>query len=176
LKYYKNSIFEKAFPILCPDPSCRKEVTKEDLELVLDQNMILKFDSFTFGHIIQTNPEEYKCCLTPDCEYVFFKKEGDGSYFECPLCKKRYCIRCSVSYHAGINCDDYAHWCVDNVCEENFQKIFLKKEWKKCPECKAWISKRNGCDNIKCRCGTRFCYSCGTTHPCICGATDTTDD
>jgi Ring finger domain len=35
-----------------------------------------------------------------------------------------------------------------------------------CPDCGLWIIKEDGCDNVMCRCGCRFCYCCGAKGTC----------
>lgn len=44
----------------------------------------------------------------------------------------------------------------------------------RCPECRARVEKNDGCQHIVCRCGTHFCYGCGSrwnpNYPCwLCG-------
>ena len=34
-------------------------------------------------------------------------------------------------------------------------------KFKICPKCKFWVEKNQGCNHMKCRWGTDFCYLCG---------------
>jgi hypothetical protein len=36
-----------------------------------------------------------------------------------------------------------------------------KKGMKKCPSCKMWVDKNQGCDAMVCVCGCTFCWRCG---------------
>ncbi|PWA93060.1 Zinc finger, C3HC4 RING-type [Artemisia annua] len=36
-----------------------------------------------------------------------------------------------------------------------------KNNWKKCPKCKFFVEKTDGCRHIRCRCKYDFCYTCG---------------
>mmetsp|Transcript_17089 Transcript_17089/g.19194 ORF Transcript_17089/g.19194 Transcript_17089/m.19194 type:complete len:135 (+) Transcript_17089:1212-1616(+) len=44
-------------------------------------------------------------------------------------------------------------------------RIFLEhaelSEMKRCPNCRFWVERTEGCDGMMCRCGQSFCYSCG---------------
>ncbi|KAG7354560.1 zinc finger C3HC4 type domain containing protein [Nitzschia inconspicua] len=50
---------------------------------------------------------------------------------------------------------------------EDFTLTFLQEQGaRECPDCGMWIIKDDGCDNIMCRCGCRFCYCCGAKGTC----------
>ena len=33
--------------------------------------------------------------------------------------------------------------------------------YQQCNQCKFWVERSDGCNELKCRCGNVFCYSCG---------------
>jgi len=42
---------------------------------------------------------------------------------------------------------------------------FVKEEnVTRCPSCKQGIQKNGGCDHVKCRCGSEFCFACGADY------------
>ncbi|KAI7853160.1 hypothetical protein BDC45DRAFT_536629 [Circinella umbellata] len=45
---------------------------------------------------------------------------------------------------------------------KEFLELALKEGWARCPNCKYFVERQEGCRHIKCRCGIRFCYLCGT--------------
>ncbi|KAI9316632.1 hypothetical protein BX666DRAFT_1858863, partial [Dichotomocladium elegans] len=48
-------------------------------------------------------------------------------------------------------------------------RLARRSDWTRCPGCQIMISKMDGCNTIKCRCGTELCYRCGsysTNHVC----------
>ena len=40
-------------------------------------------------------------------------------------------------------------------------KLSSEQRWKKCPACHNVVERSEGCNHIRCRCGTGFCYLCG---------------
>nr|GFB34620.1 probable E3 ubiquitin-protein ligase RNF217 [Tanacetum cinerariifolium] len=38
------------------------------------------------------------------------------------------------------------------------------KKWRRCPSCKFYVERTDGCLHISCRCGYHFCYGCGEKH------------
>lgn len=50
---------------------------------------------------------------------------------------------------------------------DEFTMTYLEERGaKRCPECRIWVIREDGCDNIMCRCGCRFCYCCGRKGAC----------
>ncbi|KAI8883511.1 hypothetical protein K501DRAFT_184309, partial [Backusella circina FSU 941] len=47
---------------------------------------------------------------------------------------------------------------------ENVMLTAEKENWSRCPTCKHMVEKNNGCNHITCRCGTQFCYRCGSLY------------
>lgn len=55
--------------------------------------------------------------------------------------------------------------------DENFED-WAAGACQACPVCLVIVRKETGCDHIRCRCGTSFCYGCGAPYggsQCICG-------
>jgi len=120
-----------------------------------------EYSNSTLSKFVENHSDTYSCCPTPDCPYLFFFTEGEFD-FQCQTCKKRYCLRCQVTYHAGSTCEDYRKWAKENgKAEELFSDFVVGAKFKMCPGCKKWVEKTAGCDHIRCRCGFEFCYKCG---------------
>ncbi|KAL0322941.1 UNVERIFIED_CONTAM: putative E3 ubiquitin-protein ligase [Sesamum angustifolium] len=41
------------------------------------------------------------------------------------------------------------------------KQLAKKKNWQKCPKCKIYVEKTEGCVHMTCRCKYEFCYRCG---------------
>lgn len=77
---------------------------------------------------------------------MFFYQPEDGVDFGCPLCKKRYCLKCKVDYHVGSTCEKYQEWARENgLADELFGDFVQGHNFKQCPGCKAWVEKNQGC-------------------------------
>ena len=44
------------------------------------------------------------------------------------------------------------------ACDANFQHHF--REWKRCPKCRIFIQKDEGCNHMTCNCAHQFCFVC----------------
>ena len=107
--YIENAINAGKVPIKCP--YCSKEdinelYIKDSLNKNNKINLIEKFEKFNMNYFIMQHPEDISCCPTPGCNYAFIYEEGDD-LFECPLCKKDYCLKCKTNWHEGKTCEEY---------------------------------------------------------------------
>lgn len=160
-------ISESKFPLQCPYRSCSQEVSILDLKERLSQEMVAKFEEFSFKHFVGLNKKELFCCPSTDCKYVFqFACEEE---FTCPVCGKHYCLKCQVEFHEGMTCEQYRK--VNSPLSEDSQFLLMAQgsRFKQCPNCKFWVEKAQGCDHMVCRCKFEFCYQCGGVYgscPC----------
>jgi len=105
-RHFGNMIEERKFPLNCP--SCRIEVTAIDAKGFLTPELIKKWEDYTFKKMVESNPQDYSYCPTPDCPYVFIWEQGrDSNLFACPRCENRYCLNCRCKYHDNKSCIEY---------------------------------------------------------------------
>jgi len=168
--YIINAINNGKVPIKCP--YCNKEdineiYIKDSLHKNNKLDLIEKFEKFYMNYFIMQHPEDISCCPTPGCNYAFIYEEGDD-YFECPLCKKEYCLKCKSEWHEDKTCKEYQEYRRMGILgkdEKQLDELFYNfargSKFKQCPYCKNWVEKNEGCNHIACRCGNHFCYFCG---------------
>ena len=168
--YIENAINSGKVPIKCP--YCNKEdineiYIKDSLNKNNKINLIEKFEKFYMNYFIMQHPEDISCCPTPGCNYAFIYEEGDD-YFECPLCKKEYCLKCKSDWHEGKTCEEFKEYRRMGILgkdQKQLDELFFNfargSKFKQCPYCKNWVEKNEGCNHIACRCGNHFCYFCG---------------
>jgi len=107
-QHIKIQLEQRNFPIICPMDKCKKELNVYIIKELLDKSDFIKFEEYTFKSTTEKHPDEFSCCPTPDCPYVFVYIQGeDSARFDCPKCKKRYCLNCKVPFHEGMNCKEY---------------------------------------------------------------------
>jgi E3 ubiquitin-protein ligase RNF144 len=72
---------------------------------------------------------------------------------ECPDCRRLFCAQCKVSWHAGIECREFQELSKDEREREDIMVMDLAKtkKWKRCPRCKFYVEKIDGCLHISCR-------------------------
>lgn len=84
--YLTLKISEKAIPIPCPESiffnsvlfhsnlldGCKSSVSESDLHLLIEPKLMEKYENFMLSNFIETNANDFSCCPTPNCPYVFF--------------------------------------------------------------------------------------------------------
>ena len=71
-------------------------------------------------------------CPTPDCFLVFIKVNGQID-FECPICKKDYCMECRTSKHVGKPCKKFDERIERDAEYEEVINLLKELGGKQCP-------------------------------------------
>lgn len=73
---------------------------------------------------------------------------------ECPSCRRLFCAQCAVPWHAGVDCAAYKKLGKGDRGKEDLLVVEMAKgkKWKRCPKCKYFVEKSQGCLHITCRC------------------------
>ncbi|XP_072936879.1 uncharacterized protein [Epargyreus clarus] len=107
-------------------------------------------------------------CRTRDCTGWAFCDPGVRR-FPCPVCKHTNCVQCQA-IHEGETCEQYQVKLREAVAAAEINKddegtqslinsLIARGEALECPECKAIITKKWGCDWVKCSaCKTEICW------------------
>lgn len=83
--------------------------------------------------------------------------ENDGetviSESECPFCHRLFCAQCYVPWHPGVNCEEYQRLNVDERGREDLmvRELAKEKKWSRCPHCKYYVERTEGCPHMTCR-------------------------
>ncbi|CAN6559751.1 unnamed protein product [Malus baccata var. baccata] len=91
---------------------------------------------------------------------------------ECPNCKRCFCAQCLAPWHVGIDCTEFQKLNKDEREAEDImlRNLVQKKNWRRCPNCRFYVERMEGCNLMVCRCGSYFCYRCGKVYlECRCG-------
>lgn len=87
-----------------------------------------------------------------------------NNVFLCENCWRTHCRLCKVEYagrHEGKTCEQArTEWEQKQHANEEKQ---TNKITRKCPDCKTTFIKTDGCNFMKCSCGTGICYVCRKT-------------
>ncbi|KAJ1276816.1 hypothetical protein BS78_05G244500 [Paspalum vaginatum] len=104
-------------------------------------------------------------CPFNDCSEIMVDDHGGEvvTESECPVCRRLFCARCRVPWHAVITCAEYEQLAPGDRGKEDLVALEMAKgkKWRRCPRCKFWVERHDGCVHITCRCGFQFCYGCG---------------
>jgi E3 ubiquitin-protein ligase RNF144 len=143
---------ENADSIPCPTPDC--ETTSVDpttFQHLLPKDM---FDRWCLGLIESALGMKKFYCPFKNCSALLIH-EGDETITnsECPHCNRMFCAKCNVSWHGDMSCEEFEKLGDD---EKGREDIMLKnlakdKRWQRCPKCRMYVEKIDGCMFMKCR-------------------------
>ncbi|KAL9658444.1 hypothetical protein ABK040_005988 [Willaertia magna] len=131
-------------------PSCESELCISDIsEIINDENLLEEKSTIALNRFILSNKDKFRFChkCGQICEII------EDNRFDCPVCKKNYCVLCEKSHSGNRKCGE------DEENERLFSE-FLKNNTKPCPKCDNPIEKNSGCNHITCKCGAHFCWEC----------------
>lgn len=105
-------------------------------------------------------------CSTKTCFEIFEKFNCFEEFpVYCKKCNVTQCITCQCDWndHFGISCEMYQFKLKINKIkiEEHEYKSLKEGSAQPCPSCQFLIYRIDGCNKIKCSCGTLFCWICG---------------
>ncbi|KAI4312087.1 hypothetical protein MLD38_036939 [Melastoma candidum] len=83
---------------------------------------------------------------------------------QCPYCHRLFCASCKVPWHCKYTCKQFQSMDVGERGNEDMlvKELVKEQKWGRCPKCKFYVKRTNGCHHITCRCGFEFCYGCGS--------------
>ena len=153
INYLETLINEaKVEKIKCIDHKCTEILTEEFILKYIgkDSKIIKKYEKFKKRAEIFNNPNK-KQCPEPNCD-SFLQKSKSTNYVKCELGHK-YCFECLRKPHGKSSCE--------KVLEKDFKLWSKGKVIKKCPKCKIYTEKNEGCNHMTCTsCKYQWCWLC----------------
>ena len=151
--YLKTLISEaKVEKIKCMNHECNENISEEFiLEHISDNNdLIEKYKKFK-KRVEILQDKNKKLCPNPDCD-SFLQKSEQTKYVKCEY-GHEYCFDCLRPPHGDESCDD------------NLEKQLVNwtkgKRVKRCPRCKIYTEKNEGCNHMTCvSCKYQWCWLC----------------
>jgi hypothetical protein len=89
-------------------------------------------------------------CPAPDCNYCLFDHDV-----------RQLVSAQAFERHQEHKNTDYLQHLKSALKEDSRLKHWLKTNARPCPDCHVIVSRSEGCDHMRCVCGTNFCYACG---------------
>ncbi|KIY43295.1 hypothetical protein FISHEDRAFT_53809 [Fistulina hepatica ATCC 64428] len=157
------SIEKVVFPIRCPE--CPQELWPQGIQddvaerILTEKGMLL----WHTQKLLDSIPRFY--CPNPKCSaLVQIHDDPDEPQAICPSCRQTLCVECRVRWHKGYTCEEYQAIPPDERSPEDqlLLQLAKAKNWRRCPNCKTIVELTIGCNHITCRCGTHFCFRCGS--------------
>ncbi|CAD6224895.1 unnamed protein product [Miscanthus lutarioriparius] len=157
VRYIEGRVANGAVPVPCPAPECRDGVMHpEACKKLVDIDV---FDAWCVALCERAVGPARARCPYRDCGELVALEAADGvlSEVECPTCSRAFCLQCEEPWderHGGGGGDGRGGCVLAGLAVGN--------KWTRCPSCRAMIDKIDGCRRMLCRCGTSFCYVCGS--------------
>nr|ACG25541.1 ubiquitin-protein ligase/ zinc ion binding protein [Zea mays] len=157
---------ENVLSIGCPAPGCKDGVLHPDacrdvIPAQLFQRLGAALCDSSLGSL-----KFY--CPFKECSALLVDDPGHGeeviTNVECPHCCRMFCAQCKVPWHAGVTCAEFQRLGKDERGREDLllRKVAQESKWQRCPKCKIYVERIEGCVFIICRCGHCFCYLCAS--------------
>ncbi|KAJ4842243.1 hypothetical protein Tsubulata_046559 [Turnera subulata] len=159
IRYIKSKLEENLTCIPCPISGCEGVLEPEYCRYILPNDVFDGWGEALCESAIDVSRKFY--CPYRDCSALLINEEPEGAADGiCPFCNRVFCIKCKVAWHTEIDCAKFQRLektGVDSMLED----LASRKNWRRCPNCKFYVERIDGCLHMQCRCGYAFCYNCG---------------
>ena len=139
--------------ILCMQNGCGTILESDFIKKILEgkNELIEKYDKFLQRKKMLEQSDKYKFCPFPDCE-GYAEKKGKDKYVKCNF-GHEFCFECGNPPHGKKKCED--------MLDKEFEKWRSQKIVKRCPCCRMWTEKNEGCNHMTCvECKFQWCWLC----------------
>ncbi|CAD5319572.1 unnamed protein product [Arabidopsis thaliana] len=140
--------------IKCPVSGCSGQLEPDKCRQILPREVFDRLGDSLCEAVIMSSKRFY--CPYKDCSALLFLDESEEEKMnesECPHCHRMVCVECGTKWHPEITCEEF-----QKLAENERERgdILLKnmaesKKWRRCPSCKFYIEKSEGCLYMKCR-------------------------
>lgn len=129
------------------------------LEKALPVKVLRKYDELQFQVSIERAGLD-DVCTCPKCGFQA-ALDPSQKIFSCPVedCLYESCRKCSEASHIPLRCDEVEK---DQETKGRLtvEEAITNAKIRKCPKCNQGFIKSDGCNKIRCGCGTFVCYVC----------------
>ncbi|KAI3897329.1 hypothetical protein MKW92_046998 [Papaver armeniacum] len=157
-KHIEAKIQENISMIPCPDSNCSEKLEPYSCrEIILAQVLDRWENALCESSVLATQKIycPFKDCLVNDDDGVIVRST------ECPHWNRLFCAQCEVPWHSDFTCDDFQETKRGGKDDMLLINLAKDREWMRCPSCRFYVEKVEGCPSITCRCSYQFCYKCG---------------
>ncbi|KXN86202.1 hypothetical protein AN958_10390 [Leucoagaricus sp. SymC.cos] len=158
--YILSTLDNHSFPLKCmgANATCNKPLSLPLIRKFLPPQRFEHLLEAAFTSYLDKNPETFKYCNTPDCSQVY-RTTALPQELQCPSCFTEVCTACHDEGHAGMTCTE-RRLHKDPAEERKMEAWAAENNAKKCPSCRVWVEKTEGCHHMTCKCGIHFCWIC----------------
>ncbi|KAH7856920.1 hypothetical protein Vadar_006934 [Vaccinium darrowii] len=173
-KHVAVKIQDNISTVKCPDFNCQGvlHLNPDFCRQILPQQLFDRWENAMCESLILGSEKFY--CPFKDCSAMLVDDGGERvTMSECPNCHRLFCAQCKVSWHCGLECREFRRLEEEEERSERedlmVMELAKKKKWRRCPNCKFFVEKRDGCLHIACRYIATLCV-CVITYKSGCSA------
>ncbi|KAL8503265.1 hypothetical protein ACS0TY_022123 [Phlomoides rotata] len=163
-KYVASKLQDNITKITCPVSDCEGYIDWQQCRFILPKELLDRWGDALCEAVILGWERFY--CPYKDCSALLIDDSEEEAVVqsECPSCNRLFCAACKVPWHTGVSCADFQKLNKDERGNEDLMLLNLAKsnKWMRCPKCRIYVSRIDGCLFMRCRCGHNFCYNCGS--------------
>ncbi|KAL8502154.1 hypothetical protein ACS0TY_021314 [Phlomoides rotata] len=158
-KHIEYKLQDNIIIISCPDQDCVNIIQPSSLRYIVRSEVIGRWEEAIAESTIVASQKIQ--CPFENCSEIMVNDGGVITECECPWCHRLFCAKCKVPWHHGLDCKEIQRSNRGKKEKEKLKLLARENNWKKCPNCKVFVDKTEGCIHITCRCKIEFCYICG---------------
>ena len=149
----KNGNVQK---ISCMKKGCANIIRRDFIKTIClnNQKLYKKYEKFLQKIEILEKDKNVKFCPFPDCD-GYGKKNDKDDKFVIVKCNygHKFCFNCLQEPHGKKKCKQ--------IFDQKFEEWRKSKIVKRCPKCKMWTEKNDGCNHMTCPdCHYQWCWLC----------------
>ena len=152
-EYLKEKINNaNVYKISCMQNKCGYILEEKFIKSIIGSDNVLldKYNKFLSRKKLMDSNKKIKFCPIPDCDGYAEKKKG--KYVKCNF-GHEFCFECLQKPHGKKKCA--------KVIDEGFEEWKSHTLVKRCPYCKFWTEKNEGCNHMTCsQCNFQWCWVC----------------
>ena len=152
-EYLKEKINNaNVYKMSCMEHKCGYILEEKFVKSIIGSDKVLleKYEKFLTRKKLMDSNKKIKFCPIPDCDGYAEKKKG--KYVKCNF-GHEFCFECLQQPHGKKKCA--------KVIDEGFEEWKSHTLVKRCPYCKFWTEKNEGCNHMTCsQCNFQWCWVC----------------
>lgn len=139
----------------CPEPSCETGFIEMDMcQSILSPKVIDQWGSRLCEEILE--PTRFYCPYKDCSALLIHEGRINGEVIresECPHCYRLFCAQCKAPWHLDMTCEAYQQLGEDEKGREDLtlMKMAKSQHWQRCPKCKFYVERIDGCNYMRCR-------------------------
>ena len=138
-------IRDNVIKVKCPDLACNVVLEPQNCKSFVLSKVIDRWEAA----LCESSLESKKIyCPFKDCSALLIDDgQQNVTSAECPHCHRLFCAQCQVPWHSGLECKSVK----GKIMDKKFIDLATKEKWQKCPSCKFYVQRTQGCECITCR-------------------------